>query len=304
MKDAVKGLIFDIQKFSLHDGHGIRTLVFMKGCPLRCSWCSNPESQKRAPEILFFEENCISCKACLAACPEGEVIENYWPTDRDVCTGCGACVDVCYSESRTLVGENKSVTEILEKILQDKVFYDVSGGGVTIGGGEPTMQADFVSSVLKECRHNGIHTALETCGHTDWKNLAKILEQTQLLLFDLKHMDSQIHRQHTGVTNDLILMNAKRSMSKVEEMVIRLPLIKNVNDSHDNIKQLGLFIQNELPKVSRVDVLPYHSTGESKCKRLGTQYPLTGLEPFTSDEVSKVTNLLADFDLEVVVGGG
>lgn len=298
-----KGLIFDIQRFAVHDGHGIRTLVFMKGCPLRCEWCSNPESQKRSPEIIFYEENCIGCGECVKACPFGELLKDNWPVDRDQCLACGKCVDVCYPEARKLVGRWMSVREVLDIALRDEVFYRNSGGGVTTGGGEPTYQAEFVAELLKECKEKGVHTAVETCGYASWERLHSIFRFTDLLLFDIKHMDTNTHREKTGVGNEKILINAEKAAKMVNEMIIRFPLIPKYNNSGENIHALGKFIKGKLPQVRRVDILPYHSMGESKSIALGRRYSLSGLEILSKEEIYRAKEILLSYGVQVVVGG-
>jgi pyruvate formate lyase activating enzyme len=298
-----EGLVFDVQRFALHDGYGIRTLVFMKGCPLRCMWCSNPESQKTRREIMFHSERCIECGSCIEACPFGELLRENWPVDNEQCFGCGSCVDVCYAGARTLAGTWMSLQEVLDIVKRDRVFFRQSGGGVTVGGGEPSMQAGFVSELLKACREAGIHTAVETCGHASWKRLSGVVEQTDLLLFDLKHMDTGIHRLRTGVGNELILENAVKSAERVREMIVRLPLIPDFNDSPDHIRDYGAFIRQKLPTVRRVDILPYHSMGESKMTQLGRTYGLSGLRTLSGEEIGRVEKILQSFGIETVRGG-
>jgi pyruvate formate lyase activating enzyme len=209
-RKTITGTVFDIQRFAIHDGTGIRTLVFLKGCPLSCKWCSNPESQNAAPEIMFYEDKCISCGACIRNCPEGEELKANWPIAPH-CSGCGACVTECYAEARKLVGKVVSVGEVLEEVVKDRVFYQQSGGGLTVGGGEPSFQAEFASALLSSAQEETIHTALETCGHARWDRFKTLVEFTNLLLFDIKHIDSDKHKEGTGVGNELILENAVKA---------------------------------------------------------------------------------------------
>ncbi|MBN2323100.1 MAG: glycyl-radical enzyme activating protein [Spirochaetes bacterium] len=297
------GVIFDIQRFSLHDGPGIRTLVFMKGCPLRCLWCSNPESQSRNPQVLFYEEKCIGCGACYEVCPRrGSLLED-WPVPREDCTGCGCCVEVCFAGARELSGRVVSVREVLDVVLRDRTFYEQSEGGVTVGGGEPLLQYEFTAGLLRACRENGLHTAVETCGFAGKNALETVLQHTDLLLFDLKHMDTEVHKRYTGAGNERILENARFASKTVRKMVIRMPLIPGVNSDETNIEALAGFIKNELEGVERVDILPYHTMGASKITRLGGEYPLGDLEPLTQERIDRTTGILKSRGLKVTVGG-
>jgi pyruvate formate lyase activating enzyme len=298
-RDA-SGLIFDIQRFSLHDGHGIRTLVFMKGCPLACAWCSNPESQKTQPEIMFFQEKCLGCEACLGACPNAFLLKEKFPRTPAACLGCGRCVEVCYAEARHLVGRRMSVAEVLKVIRSDRAFYEQSGGGgVTVGGGEPLLQHRFVTELLASCRREGLHTALETCGFSPWENMENVLRHVDQLLFDIKCMDPVRHRKLTGADNAPILDNARKAASRVREMVVRFPLIPGINSDEGDLRALGRFVKDELPGVSRIDLMPYHSTGESKSVRLFREYPLAGAAPLSRNEVLAAQGILESFGLDV-----
>lgn len=301
MRETV-GLVFDIQRFSLHDGHGIRTLVFMKGCPLKCAWCSNPESQKSRPEIMYYQEKCLGCRACLEVCPHAAELAASFPRPPEACAGCGLCAEACYADARHLVGRRMTVEEVLQTIRSDRVFYEQSGGGVTVGGGEPTLQAVFVAELLEGCQREGLHTALETCGYASWQRLQRVLRHVDQLLFDLKHMDPARHRELTGVDNARILSNARRASEQVGEMVVRIPLIPGCNDDEGNLRALGRFVREELPKVNRIDLLPYHSTGESKSTRLFREYPLAGVAPQAKESVLAAQKLLQSYGLHVQVG--
>ena len=300
---AVAGLIFDLQRFSLHDGPGIRTLVFMKGCPLTCAWCSNPESQQTRPEVMYYKDKCIECFSCITACPNSEVLRQKWPLVLDECEGCGSCVTACYAEARQLIGRQVTVDEVLETVLRDVVFYEESGGGVTVGGGEPTLQADFVSRFLEQCREHSLHTAIETCGFTSWEIFSRVLQHVDLLLLDIKHMDPDRHKAQTGVGNEQILENARRAAAGGQDIIIRLPLIPGFNDGIDNLIQLGEFIRDELYPVRRIDILPYHSTGESKSTRLGKAYGLNDASLQSPEEISDVQEILQAYNLDVKIGG-
>jgi len=271
----------------------------MKGCPLACAWCSNPESQKARAEIMYFREKCIGCGACLEACPKRELLKDVFPRTPEPCPGCGRCAQACYAEARRLVGRRVSVGELLAVILSDRVFFEQSGGGVTVGGGEPILQAAFVAEMLAGCRREGLHTALETCGYSSWQNLSRVLKYVDQLLFDIKHMDPERHRELTGVDNARILDNARRAAGSVGEMVVRLPLIPRCNTEAANLHALGHFVRAQLPGVQRVDILPYHSTGESKSARLFRDYPLAGRPPLAREAVEQARDILVSYGLEV-----
>ena len=208
---GTQGVIFNIQRYSIHDGPGIRTTVFLKGCQLRCFWCQNPESQRRRPEVFLKKSVCTLCGRCVAACPEGasSLVDGASVIDRTKCTGCGKCVEVCPDGARTLMGKWVSVQQVMRELVRDKRFYDNSAGGITLSGGDPTAQPKFAQSLLRACKDAGLHTAIETCGCTSWPVLERLLEHVDLVLFDIKHSDSAKHREGTGKPNRLILENAR-----------------------------------------------------------------------------------------------
>lgn len=300
---SAEGLIFDIQRFSLHDGPGIRTLVFMKGCPLTCAWCSNPESQKNRPEVMYYADKCLECYNCIDHCPNSDVLKQKWPLVLDECEGCGSCVTACLAEARQLIGRRVTVDNVLETVLRDTIFYEESGGGVTVGGGEPTQQAQFVGRLLEKCQKQGLHTAMETCGHVSWKKFSRLLQHVDLLLMDIKHMDPDRHKALTGVGNTRILANARQAAANGQEMIIRLPLIPGFNDGFDQLSKLARFIRDELSHVNRVDILPYHSTGQSKSIHLGRIYGLSDKLSFDDNDIAKVKDILQSHDLVVKIGG-
>lgn len=273
------GRVFSIERYAVHDGDGIRTIVYLKGCPLRCLWCANPEGQEERSQLFFFPERCIGCGRCVDLCPKGGALRNvgggieHHPSH---CRGCGLCVEVCSAGARHLFGQSMSVEEVLVEVLKDSAFYRKSGGGITVSGGEPTMQPDFVASLLSECRRRGLHTALETCGYTSWTKLEAIAEHLDLALYDLKHMDSEEHRRLTGVPNDLILENLLQLSARGLSIVVRVPVIPGHNDSPDNLEALATFVE-QLPSVRGVNLLPYHNYGSGKYARCGREYLLADL---------------------------
>ncbi|MCC8109772.1 MAG: glycyl-radical enzyme activating protein [Planctomycetes bacterium] len=302
-KNPVTGIVFDTQRFATHDGHGIRTLIFLKGCPLRCEWCTNPESQAFEPEPGLFADKCAGCMKCADVCPYGEAFREAGRVEWDKCEKCLRCVDACLYEARVPYGRSMSVDDVLRLIRRDKVFFKKSGGGVTLGGGEATCQPDFAAAILRACREEGIHTAMETCGCTPWPTFSRVIAHVDLLLMDLKHMDSTRHREKTAVGNEIILDNAVRAAAAVPEMIVRFPLIPDFNDSPENVEAMGAFIREKMPRVRRVDILQYHSVGESKNARIGKEYAFTYTNELTPEKVDELKRILESHDLTVSIGG-
>lgn len=298
-----KGVVFDIQRFSIHDGYGIRTLVFLKGCPLKCQWCSNPESQLAVPQMGFFEEKCSLCLGCVDVCPNGEEFKINHKIEWEKCKRCLKCVDVCLYEARIAYGKFMTVSEVLDIVKRDMTFYKKSNGGVTISGGEATFQPAFAEQILKRCQKEGIHTAMETCGYTSWENFKKIINYVDLLLFDIKHMDTNMHREKTGVGNEIILENAKKASQCVKEMIVRFPLIPDFNDSRKNVEDMGRYIAENMPDVKKIDILPYHSVGESKSARIGKGYIFKHESTIDEAKIQELKKILETFGLQVSIGG-
>jgi len=301
-----KGMIFNIQHYSIHDGPGIRTTVFMKGCPLSCVWCQNPESQTSLPEIFIIIETCTGCGKCVQVCPRGaiEIVGGHSKTNRKICDGCGKCAEVCPNEARNLMGRTVTAAEVFKEVSGDSVFYQKSGGGVTLSGGDPVAQPKFSISILKLCKNAGIHTAIETSGYANWEILRQILEYVDLVLYDFKQMDPLEHKKYTGVSNSLILDNAKRIYHECHiPMLVRVPIVPGYNDSVENIKATARFVATELGMDVKVHLLPYHRLGETKYERLECASKSASIQPPSEKHVLKLKEIIESFGLTVYIGG-
>ena len=271
----VRDLIFDIRRYSIHDGPGIRTTVFFKGCQLRCAWCHNPESQSFGPELMLLPNRCIACGACAVVCPYCAIteIEGEWITDREKCQVCGRCGQVCYADSRQIIGETKTVEEVMAIINLDQAFYLQSGGGVTFSGGEPLAQPDLLAELLRACKAKGYHTTLDTCGYAPWETIETLLPDLDLVMYDLKLMDAGLHKQYTGVTNEIILRNLSKLALSGKPYWVRIPIVPGITDSPENLGAIVEFLKG-LPKPSEVHLLPYHDVAMTKYSNLGKNYKL------------------------------
>ena len=298
------GLVFNIQKYSLQDGPGIRTTVFLKGCPLCCAWCHNPEGQSAEPEIMLIENRCIGCGACRRACPFTQALDaaQPLPTRPEDCTLCGACVEACPTGARQMVGQPMTTEEAMKEVTKDEVFFEESQGGVTISGGEPLSQPAFLKELLAACRARGLHTAVDTCGFGCTDNLLEVAQLADLMLFDLKHMDDDAHRRYTGVSNRPILANLKALDEVHQNIWLRVPLIPGINDSRENLEAIARLAMS-LAGVHKVTLLPYHRTGVGKFRRLGRECRLDGLEPPSPEQMHTAAAVFDSFGVPSTVGG-
>ncbi len=297
-----KGLVFNIQRFSIHDGPGIRTTVFMKGCPLDCKWCSNPESKDCRPALLARDLLCGGCGKCVEAC-HVQAISFSKETGRVIdwtkCNHCLKCVDVCLFKSLNAIGKWMTIDECMVEIMSDLPFYQNSGGGVTLSGGEPLRASNFVSRLLKRCKDEGLHTAIETSGFAKWDLFSEVLKYTDLVLYDVKHTDSGKHLEGTGVNNELILRNLAKA-AKTNEIWIRIPLVAGYNDAKDNIAHVALLAKDL--GIKRISLLPYHAGGESKCAQLGMDYAMPGAVTPTDEAIKELALMGRELGLEVMEG--
>ncbi len=300
----ISGNIFNIQKYSIHDGYGIRTTVFLKGCPLSCKWCHNPESLSIETQVIMYEDRCILCGRCVEVCPvDALTIKNdQLLLDKNKCNLCGECEKVCLNEAIELVGKRSSIEEVMAEIDKDKVFYETSGGGVTFSGGEPFMQAEFLEELTKQCKIRNYHVAIDTSGMTNYENIERVLKYTNLFLFDLKLMDNEKHKQYIGASNQTIIDNLKRLSKEDVEIFIRLPLIRGINDSNDDIDRVLELIEG-MKNISQVNLLEYHSMGKEKYNRLGMEYIFNGDEKPGEERISEIEQKFKAKGFKTVIGG-
>ncbi|MBN1905602.1 MAG: glycyl-radical enzyme activating protein [Deltaproteobacteria bacterium] len=314
---TITGKVYDIQGFSVQDGPGIRTTVFLKGCPLRCPWCHSPESQEFYTQLSWISMRCIGidkCGKCLNVCPKGAIrqgtVIQHMVTkedirlidiDRDLCDNCGACANVCYPDALYMCGTDYTVEELTEKLVRDKPFYDQSGGGVTISGGEALSQPEFTLTLLKSLKEKGIHTALDTTGFSGAKNIDAVLPYTDLFLYDLKHMRSDLHKQVIGVPNEIILENAKRIADAGGKMQVRIPVIPRFNDSEENIKETGEFCKTLGDAVTVIQLLPYHNLGVMKHQRISSNKKVAQAPVPSDEKIQSFKNILEEMGLKVTV---
>ena len=300
--DVVLGRVFNIQRFSTEDGPGIRTTVFLKGCPLTCLWCANPESQQIRRQVAHNDALCDKCGRCAPVCGRQaiSITESGIRIDRNLCDDCGDCVKVCGPRSLRMIGDDKTVDEVMEEILRDRHYYRSSQGGVTCSGGEPLNQAPFVAELFARCQDAGLHTTLDTTGHGSARAFSEVLKHTDLVLFDLKVMDDALHRRTTGITNRQILKNARLVSGSSAQMIIRVPLIPGVSDTDENLTAIARFVKELRPGIV-VNVLPYHRFGMNKYAMLDQPYPMNDAQPLEHERVAQIVEMFEAQGLECEV---
>lgn len=308
---GVEGLVLDVDRFASHDGPGIRTAVFLKGCPLSCVWCHSPESQGAHPELLYQDERCNGCGLCPATCPEHALVmgqsgekdgeRQVAVLDRDACTACGKCVEVCYPGALRIGGAKTTVGKMVRQVAADAPFFTSSGGGVTLSGGEPARQPDFSYNFLLACQKIGIHTAMETTGYARREVMQRLASVTDLLLYDVKLIDSAAHRKYTGVPNELIVRNLRMLADDGNDIQVRLPCIPGINDSANHVRDISRLVANA--GIKRIALLPYNSAAGAKYDWTGTSYELAESTTQTAEYMEGLADICQAAGLEVQVGG-
>lgn len=305
-----KARIFNVQKYSIFDGPGIRTLIFFKGCPLRCRWCANPEGLERKFQVMLQDNLCTKCGKCVSVCPMGihticaHTSKVIHQVNRDInCIGCRSCENICPKRALHIAGSDRTITELVEIIQEDSMFYMSSEGGVTLGGGEVSTQPEAATDILKACKALDIHTAIETCGYADIDALLMMGQYIDLFLFDIKHIDPERHAELTGVRNEKILDNLKRILNEGYNVKIRMPILKGLNDSDDTLKKTMEFLVpfKGFPNFKGIDILPYHKLGINKYTQLNMDYPIKTDLSFSTEELNHIECIVRKYDIEVNV---
>jgi len=297
---TIRGLVFDIQRFCVHDGPGIRTTVFLKGCSLRCFWCQNPEGISINPVIMYYPSKCINCGQCVLICPKNAHIMMNGKHEflRNRCDSCGKCVEKCYSGALQIAGKLMSVDEVMVEVLKDRKFYEISGGGVTLSGGDPVIQYEFSKAVLRKCKAEGLHTAIETAANCSWKVLEALIPFIDIIIMDIKLIDNEKHKKVTGVSNTIILENAKKLSQTGKPLIIRTPIIPTVNDNIEAVKQIAEFIA-PFPNLQYYELIPFHRLGEGKYHALGLEYAASGLKTPSQEKMAQLAEEAKKYCIKV-----
>jgi len=303
-KTTAKRIVLNISRMTTHNGPGIRTLVMFKGCPLRCLWCSTPESQKSEPELAVFPGKCIKCGECISLCPSHAlaVTKDTISINRSLCNSCGKCTQACYSEAIKLLGQPMSVDDLLEEAKKDLIIYKHSGGGVTLSGGEPLLHPDFTGRLVSALKEDGISVGVDTCGQVPWSSIEPVLPYVDFFLWDIKHMDLEQHRKITGSPNNIILSNARAVSERNIPIYIRIPIIPNYNDSEENIRATSEFASN-LSSVVEVDLLPLHHLGKARYDSLHRAYPLADVPLVPDNIMQDIKRIVESYRLNCSVVG-
>lgn len=294
-----QGMVYNIQRMSVQDGPGLRTTVFLKGCPLSCLWCSNPESQKSSPQMMFFESLCTGCGACMEVCPNGAVMPMGEKFGRDLekCTDCGKCAEVCPSKAREMSGKEMTVEDVMDVVRKDALFYENSDGGVTFGGGEPTSGGEFFLDMVRAAHEEGFHVTVDTCGFCPAERFDRTIELADLFLFDCKHMDPEQHKKLTGQDNTIILRNLRAALNSKTQVRLRMPLMPGMNDSDENIAAMAEFFKEfDSPEI---EVMPCHAFGRNKYAALGWAYRMSG--EYTPEQLDVILERFANHGLNTVI---
>ncbi len=298
------GIVFDIKRYAIHDGPGIRTTIFFKGCPMQCRWCQNPEGIAKEPEVIFWENRCSQCDDCLNICSYDAIIKkgNTKYIDKKKCNLCGECVKVCSTEALEIVGKDMSVEEVINEIERDVIFFDESGGGVAFSGGEPLFQHDFLNNLLKQCKERDVHTAVDTSGYCPYQAIETVQDKVDLFLYDLKVIDNRVHIEYTGVSNEPILENLKKLSSNGNNIVVRIPIIHGVNDNVTHIEDIADFLL-PLKNIKEINILPYHNFGVSKYMRLSSPGMVIENFPEPNDIIDEIKKIFEKREFIIKVGG-
>jgi pyruvate formate lyase activating enzyme len=301
--DQTKGLVFDIRRYCVHDGPGIRTTVFFKGCPLSCWWCHNPEGRSQSPSLMFFPDRCLQCGECVSVCPHNAIVDVNGSLETDSqCVACGTCVPVCAADARQIAGRWMTVREVMQQIEKDLVFYDESFGGVTFSGGEPLYQPAFLHALLDACAERRLHTVVETCGYAHRDLLLTLSKKVDVFYYDLKIIDSEKHRKYVGVPNNEIVGNLEALAEQGNSVVVRIPVIPGINDDPGEIQGMARLLQRS--QLRKVHLLPYHRAGTGKYARLHMPYLLGDVEAASSESIQSIAQQLEQSGFLVSIGGG